>query len=77
MTTGFWLAAKVSDKFARAENTAFVLGNGTSQPRGFLTYTVVAEGTQGAQANGGTLQQVKSGTNGVIVADIVHIDNDA
>jgi HK97 family phage major capsid protein len=33
-----WLANKVSDKFARAENTAFVEGNGVRKPRGFLTY---------------------------------------
>lgn len=33
-----WLARKVADKFARKENTAFVLGTGVGQPRGFLTY---------------------------------------
>lgn len=33
-----WLADKVSDKFARTENTAFVSGNGSGQPRGFLDY---------------------------------------
>jgi len=38
-----WLAAKLADKFARVENTAFVLGDGVNQPRGFLTYPTVAE----------------------------------
>ncbi len=33
-----WLAGKVADKFARTQNTAFVNGTGTGQPRGFLTY---------------------------------------
>lgn len=33
-----WLADKVSDKFARTENTAFVSGNGVNKPRGFLDY---------------------------------------
>lgn len=34
-----WIAQKVSDKFARMENTAFVSGNGVDKPRGLLTYT--------------------------------------
>lgn len=33
-----WLAMKVSERFSRLENTAFVSGNGVMQPRGFLTY---------------------------------------
>jgi HK97 family phage major capsid protein len=33
-----WLAAKVSEKFARDEANAFVVGNGVNRPRGFLTY---------------------------------------
>jgi HK97 family phage major capsid protein len=38
-----WLAGKLADKFARQENYSFVLGDGVTQPRGFLTYTAVAE----------------------------------
>lgn len=38
-----WLAAKVSDKFARAENYAFVLGDGVTKPRGFLTVNTILE----------------------------------
>jgi HK97 family phage major capsid protein len=33
-----WLDGKIADKFARAENAAFVTGSGTDRPRGFLTY---------------------------------------
>lgn len=33
-----WLVAKGGDKLARAENTAFVSGNGVMKPRGFTTY---------------------------------------
>jgi predicted phage gp36 major capsid-like protein len=31
-----WLASEIAMEFARAEGTAFVNGNGTNQPRGFL-----------------------------------------
>ena len=37
-----WLMAKVSDKVARAENTAFVTGTGVGTPRGFATYAAWA-----------------------------------
>lgn len=33
-----WLSGKVSEKFARIENAAFVNGDGVGKPRGFLTY---------------------------------------
>ncbi|MEM1065223.1 MAG: phage major capsid protein [Pseudomonadota bacterium] len=37
-----WLAARIADKFARAEAAAFITGNGTDKPRGFLDHTQVA-----------------------------------
>ncbi len=37
-----WLVGKVADKFARAENAAFVTGNGVAKPRGMLDYPAVA-----------------------------------
>ncbi len=64
-----WLARKVADKFSRTENVAFCSGNGVGKPRGFLDYTNSAQGTQGTQASGGTIQKVKSGTNSTVVAD--------
>lgn len=38
-----WLADEVQDAFSTQENAAFVTGTGTSQPKGFLGYTHVAE----------------------------------
>lgn len=56
-----WLATKIADVFARKENTAFVSGDGVSQPRGILTY---AAGTSWGQ-----IEQVNSGSSGAITAD--------
>ncbi|MEL6280604.1 MAG: phage major capsid protein [Pseudomonadota bacterium] len=38
-----WLADRISDRFARAENAAFVMGDGVDEPTGFLTAPAVAE----------------------------------
>jgi HK97 family phage major capsid protein len=56
-----WLAGKVSERFSRRENTAFVSGDGVGKPRGFLTY---AAGTNLP----GTIQQLSSGASGGFVA---------
>lgn len=56
-----WVARKVADKMARLEATAFISGNGTTQPKGILTY---AAGTSFGQ-----IQQVNSGTSAVVTAD--------
>ena len=57
-----WLSAKIADRFARVEASAFVSGTGIGQPRGFLTYP-----------NGvtlpGTIQQVPSGNATALTAD--------
>jgi HK97 family phage major capsid protein len=53
-----WLSQKVADIFARKQNTAFVSGSGSNQPRGFLTY---AAGTSWGQ-----IEQVNSGTAGEV-----------
>lgn len=60
-----WLTTKVADKFGRTENTAFVNGNGSSQPRGFLTYPVGIAGN----TLWGTIQQVNSGAASTITVD--------
>lgn len=57
-----WLAAKVSEKFTRTENAAFVNGTGVGQPRGFLTYTA---GT----TLPGTIEQLATGANGAFASD--------
>lgn len=38
-----WIAEEVQTSFAEQEGTAFVTGNGTNKPTGFLSYTTVAE----------------------------------
>jgi HK97 family phage major capsid protein len=38
-----WLAAEVEDAFAAQETQAFVTGDGTNKPRGFLSYAAVAD----------------------------------
>ncbi|MCL4188166.1 MAG: phage major capsid protein [Rhodobacteraceae bacterium] len=38
-----WLAARIADRFARAEAAAFVTGDGTGKPKGFLDHPKVAE----------------------------------
>lgn len=40
-----WLAARIADKFSRAEAAAFVSGDGVDKPRGFLDHTQVDEST--------------------------------
>ncbi len=56
-----WLADKLTDVFTRKENTAFVTGSGSGQPRGILTY---ADGT-----SWGNVEQVSSGSAGTVTAD--------
>lgn len=56
-----WLATKLADLFSRKENTAFVSGDGITQPRGILTYT--------AGTSWGQIQQISSGSSGAITAD--------
>ncbi|MDM8165345.1 phage major capsid protein [Roseovarius sp.] len=36
-----WLAGRIADKFARAEADAFINGDGSDKPVGFLTHTIV------------------------------------
>lgn len=38
-----WIASEIVRAFAAAETTAFVNGNGTNKPKGFLTYPTVAQ----------------------------------
>ncbi|MFV0473511.1 MAG: phage major capsid protein [Pikeienuella sp.] len=36
-----WLAERIADRFTRAENAAFVSGDGVDKPTGFLTYSAL------------------------------------
>jgi HK97 family phage major capsid protein len=61
-----WLAAKVSDKFARTENTAFISGNGVGKPRGILTY---ADQTTPGTYERDRIRQVRTGVAANVSAD--------
>jgi HK97 family phage major capsid protein len=65
-----WLAAKVADKLARLEATAFVSGNGVKKPRGFLTYP--AGTTLGSQ-----IEQIVSGSASTITPDALFTIQDS
>ncbi|MCC2601700.1 phage major capsid protein [Sphingopyxis yananensis] len=57
-----WLAEEIGREFAVAEGAAFVNGNGTNKPKGFLTYGVSA--LADAARTFGELQFVISGAAG-------------
>lgn len=57
-----WLGRKNGDRMARREGAAFCTGTGTTQPRGFTTYTTAA--TADASRTWGQLEHVATGTNG-------------
>ena len=40
-----WIAAEIETAFAEQEGTAFVNGNGTNKPKGFLDYAIVVDGS--------------------------------
>ncbi len=58
-----WLAEEVQHVFAAQEGKAFILGTGTNQPKGLLTYTMVAESADPAPA-WGELGYVATGNAG-------------
>lgn len=57
-----WLAESVATEFARAEGAAFISGNGTNKPKGFLSYTIAS--TDDASRTFGQLQYIASGAAG-------------
>jgi HK97 family phage major capsid protein len=61
-----WLADEIAREFAVAEGTAFVNGNGTNRPKGFLSYATTNE-ADSARAFG-TLQHIVSGAAGGFAA---------
>lgn len=60
-----FLARKAAEKFSRAENLAFVKGNGTSRPRGFTTY---ADGIP-KSSKFDVIERIKTGVNGQFAND--------
>jgi HK97 family phage major capsid protein len=61
-----WLAGEIADEFAYQEGVAFITGNGTKKPKGFLAYTTAA--TADSARAFGTIQHVLSGADGAFVA---------
>ena len=57
-----WIAAEVESAFAAQEGTAFVSGDGTNKPKGFLAYTTAAE----ASWSWGKLGYVVTGTSAAL-----------
>lgn len=62
-----WLAGEIATEFAKAEGAAFVSGNGTNRPRGFLASPTAATGD--ATRAFGTLQYLASGAAGDFAAN--------
>lgn len=54
-----WIVDEVANEFARAEGAAFVSGDGTKKPKGFLAYAAAL--TADATRAFGTLQYIASG----------------
>lgn len=71
-----WLAASVAEEFSRAEGSAFISGDGTNKPTGFLAGTPVA--TADASRAWGVLQFIASGAAAALPTtadkyiDVVH-----
>jgi HK97 family phage major capsid protein len=59
-----WIAEEVRDAFAQQEGTAFVTGNGTAKPKGFLAYTTV----DNASWTWGNIGFLKTGVDGAFPA---------
>ena len=59
-----WIAEEVRDAFAQQEGTAFVTGNGTAKPKGFLDYTKIDNATW----SWGNIGFIKTGTAGAFAA---------
>ena len=59
-----WLASEVQIVFGVQEGAAFITGNGTTQPKGLLSYTNVADGSW----SWGSLGYIASGASGAFGA---------
>lgn len=59
-----WIAEEVRAAFAEQENTAFVSGDGTNKPKGFLAYTIV----DNASWSWGNIGYIATGVSGGFAA---------
>ncbi len=68
-----WLSNKVSDKMIRVENTAFVVGDGSQKPKGFLSYE---DWTTPGEYERNKLEQIAStGTTAMVGDDFKNMQN--
>jgi HK97 family phage major capsid protein len=61
-----WIAQSVATEFARAEGAAFISGDGTNKPKGFLNYTTAAT-ADGSRADA-VLEHLATGVSGDFAA---------
>jgi len=63
-----WLMEKINDKFDRGTNTQFVIGDGASKPKGFLSYPAWSTPSTIAGVKGvyerNKIEQISSGSSG-------------
>lgn len=62
-----WLAGRIADKFARAEASAFINGDGIDKPKGFLDHATVDNDVWAW----GNLGYVPSGSDGDVTGDAI------
>ena len=62
-----WLAGRIADKFARAEASAFINGDGIDKPKGFLAHSTVDNDVWAW----GNLGYVPTGVSGEVTADAI------
>ena len=62
-----WLAGRIADKFARAEASAFINGDGIDKPKGFLAHTSVDNDVWAW----GNLGYVPTGVDGDVTGDAI------
>ena len=55
-----WLAERIGERFARAENAAFISGDGADKPKGILAHSIAANATQ----TWGDLGYIATGVDG-------------
>jgi HK97 family phage major capsid protein len=66
-----WLAEKIADKLSRAENTAFITGNGAMKPRGILSLS--AWTTAGTYERGKIEQKTTAAGTTIAYEDLVKL----
>ncbi|WP_422027670.1 phage major capsid protein [Roseovarius sp.] len=68
-----WLAGRIADKFARAEADAFINGDGSDKPVGFLTHTIVDDASWAWDSLGYVATGVDGGFDGgEAIIDLVY-----